>query len=715
MKVRQRSSIWCLVAAAPVATLFSPGTAALAEDPFTACDKRFASAPDDRESAFCYFDAAKQGAAWDLVIERLDALSARRPDNPWLHLYLGQALQFQGSPTAEGRFRRAVETSEERHDAEAGVRARLELIRFLNHLGRGEEAEKVLARASVIAESLNAPDLLARVRIRQASQLRYEGKDLQYAAHLLDLAERAVLADGLTSLNKELLDAKALVSYALGRYDAYLRCNELLLAIAEKEGDLTSIALARYGIAVHSITKLPSDSARREARALFESALAAAQEAGHPQLELRSRYVLGRLIGAAGGREHLETCVHRATGLGGAGKDLSNRCRQALAASLVDDDSAAAKDLIGQVLAASQHSDDLWATAYGSTERMYLRWATLTRSEAIADSLEVLDDLEALRELQSSGSGRAGLMVLLGDYYHRLAGRLLADAASREDSELAFTVMERLRARVLLEALEAAAAASPPPSAGQLVERLAAVLRSRVRLNRRLLDPALGQADRQQAIAELDAVESDEGRLRHQLADAAPAYGALQALALATLSQVEQSLSENEALLSYQFGLDADFSGRFAGGAWLLASTRGGTRVYRIPDRVAIEPALEVLSDLPDLHAATAGFVRLHGDLLEPGLADLPSGVERLVIVPDGNLHRLPFALLRPSADDEPLVARYQLSYAPSATLWRRWRDSEPLTSEAPVLVLADPALAGLSEATPDNSGLRQWAFEQDR
>ncbi len=131
----------------------------------------------------------------------------------------------------------------------------------------------------------------------------------------------------------------------------------------------------------------------------------------------------------------------------------------------------------------------------------------------------------------------------------------------------------------------------------------------------------------------------------------------------------------------------------------MLAATRQGTRVYRLPGKEELMPAVEMYLGLFDREegpeTAPAASGRLCRDLLQPALAELPPGVERLVIVADGVLHRLPFGALRCAADGEPLATRYQLSLAPSATLWRRWRTRAPRRTAAPALVMADPAWAG--------------------
>ena len=105
----------------------------------------------------------------------------------------------------------------------------------------------------------------------------------------------------------------------------------------------------------------------------------------------------------------------------------------------------------------------------------------------------------------------------------------------------------------------------------------------------------------------------------------------------------------------------------------------------------------------------------LYDDLLGSMLAELPARVKKLILVPDGILHLLPFGLLRPHPQLDPVVERHQLSVVPSATLWKRWRhDSAAVPAAA--LALADPAFlghagaAGLDESAAAQD--RQWALE---
>lgn len=172
----------------------------------------------------------------------------------------------------------------------------------------------------------------------------------------------------------------------------------------------------------------------------------------------------------------------------------------------------------------------------------------------------------------------------------------------------------------------------------------------------------------------------------------------------ASLAEVRAALAPDEALLSFQVAPWKDLSGEFGGGSWLLVTTRGRTRLHRLPDRQWVRPAVDMFTGLfaarNGAEAQTAAT--LYKELLGPALAELPPGVRRLVIVADDFVHRLPFAALRPEPESQPLTARYGITLAPSATLWLHWRETRPAQAVTPALVLADPVPLAQRKPLPD-------------
>ena len=108
---------------------------------------------------------------------------------------------------------------------------------------------------------------------------------------------------------------------------------------------------------------------------------------------------------------------------------------------------------------------------------------------------------------------------------------------------------------------------------------------------------------------------------------------------------------------------------------------------------------------------------RLAAALLDSAVALLPPAVRRLVVVPDGPLHRVPWDALR-LADGRWVAERFAVSIAPSASvvaaLWRSHaRDDasdharDAGRSSARVLAFGDPAFANEREARPDEAVYR--------
>jgi CHAT domain-containing protein len=75
-------------------------------------------------------------------------------------------------------------------------------------------------------------------------------------------------------------------------------------------------------------------------------------------------------------------------------------------------------------------------------------------------------------------------------------------------------------------------------------------------------------------------------------------------------------------------------------------------------------------------------------------VGELPPQVRQLVIVSDGELHRLPFEALRPAPEQPRLAERFEIAVVPSATLWLRLRSASVAPASDAALVFADPQLA---------------------
>ena len=158
---------------------------------------------------------------------------------------------------------------------------------------------------------------------------------------------------------------------------------------------------------------------------------------------------------------------------------------------------------------------------------------------------------------------------------------------------------------------------------------------------------------------------------------------------------------ESTALLEFIVG-DQD------GPATLFVVQRPGSQVYRLEPPKALSTQVARFAALLESGTDAGELASTLGEaLLQPALAGLGPNVTRLVIVPDGPLHRLPWDALR-LADGRHVVQHYSVSLAPSAAvvsaLWRRPREAGTPVRPMRLLAFGDPTFA-----VPARSRARSW------
>jgi len=684
-------------------------------DPFADCEARVDARPESLTSHFCFVETARATQLWDEAKRRVTAHLKSTPADPYPLFTLGFLELESGSvPKAAEHFRASAKSFAERGESKSEALAWNNVAECLTRQGLLDEAGRALQHAADAAQASGDPRSVVRVGIRQAQLLRRHGGDLEQAGRILQDLEEELAGDTTYRIWRSLLSESAAVFHRLGRYEETRLTYERWAELARSSGELHDVATAWSGMAVNAAARPPRPGARDRAIRLARGALEQANEVGNRSAALTAHQLLGKLLPGEEGRAHLEECL-RLTASAGESLDRAG-CLFSLAGSLAAKDPERARSLLDDALALALKSEEPWTAALGWAERFRVSWTTRPRGDAAADSLAVLDHIEALRRLQSSETGRAGFFTEWVKVYHSLAGYLLdaPDGPSREELETAFSVAERLRARVLLDSL-AAARVDPPPSDPTLAEGRTAVLHEIVRIQRLLQNPVLGEGERTGLLAELDVLEREMAELDGRLGVAT----ALSEVGFVGLSRVEAELAPEQALFAFLVAPDEDIYGKFAGGSWLLAVTSSGTRAYRLPGRIELEAKVGTFLGLVEGRLDTylgPGAATLYDDLLGAALAELPAQVEELILVPDGVLHLLPFDLLRPHPQLDPLAESFRLSAAPSVTLWHRWR-RDPAVAPAAALALADPLFVGASVGAHAELGTvaaedRRWALE---
>jgi len=307
---------------------------------------------------------------------------------------------------------------------------------------------------------------------------------------------------------------------------------------------------------------------------------------------------------------------------------------------------------------------------------------------------------------------RSGFRAKYSDIYRGYVDLLLA----QQHPEKAFEVLERSRARILLEMLTAAhidihkgADSSLLEQERSLRESLAAKSDRRLRL--------LGDKKNEKQVAvftqEIEELEKQyqevEGRLRAN----SPAYAALTQLQPLTASEIQQLLDADSVLLEYSLGEKRSY---------VFAVMPSSVNVYELPKQAVIESAAKRLYRLLSarntlvlgetraqrqmrLRQSQAGYaesVQRLGQMLLSPVAEQIKG-KRLLIVGDGALQYIPFAVL-PSprlntGPRKPLIAEHEIVNLPSASILSvlRREASRRKPAAKGIMVLADPVF-GLND-----------------
>jgi len=234
----------------------------------------------------------------------------------------------------------------------------------------------------------------------------------------------------------------------------------------------------------------------------------------------------------------------------------------------------------------------------------------------------------------------------------------------------AFKVLERVRGRTLLWALEDRKALQGPESPETVaLERELADLQLRLM---QTIDPNT----REKLLDQLVEYERRIGlswTTSERLADRLPVRPA-------TLRDVQRDLKTNEVFVEYVLDEPKSFC---------LAITRGGAHAYVLSGRGEIEKSVQKFRDEVGAKDSTIAVSKHLYEMLISPIPEAESAT-RLVIAPDGILNLLPFESLRDS-EGTYLITSHVFSYAPSGTtLHVLRRDDNHAEASKPLLALGD-------------------------
>ncbi len=429
--------------------LLASGARGQDADPFAGCERALAEAPAGFEPAKCFYQVARERNLWQEARRRLLRQQQIHPELPWLRFYRASLAMDLGEGEAEGLFRDAADAFAESGDAAGETYSRINRARLLEGAGRLQEALEEAGRAKSAAASGSDSGLVQEVRMLEL-RFRYLLGDERVALQRdLQALEQALREDSSYGLRRDVTNYLAATAFDLGEYREALGHYEASAARARDAGDTPTVAAVELSALHVALAQRTHDGWSSLALARAERALDAAIEAGVPYVEASARLTLGRLTEGAGGDTLLEEGLAIASRLAAA--ELERDALGYLALRRLDDPRRALA-LIDASLEAALRSDDPLGPAAAWHEQLAVRWNVSGRDAALAQAAEILDAIERLSRSETSDTGSARMFSVWAEAYYWIAGRLFTDFAETGERELleeAFSVLERMRARLL--------------------------------------------------------------------------------------------------------------------------------------------------------------------------------------------------------------------------------------------------------------------------
>lgn len=676
---------------------------------------RLARDPDDRAAALGLASLARLRYNYADARRRYAALDRDPPDRYAVHARLGLATAFDAQglqAQADSTFRRALAGARATGDSTAQAMALMNLaylVATLDGIESGmaylDSARSVLPRSELelqadlrrrhsvllAVQSDTGASAEAETCARTAASLgarRLEADCLQ--AEALDLRIRGLLDSSLlvlqraAELQRAARDESRLAETLLREADilrgnaAFGRAHEVLheaLAMAAASHNLLALASAHTGAG--SLALRVQDFATAEDE--LTQAVTLFQQQGDPAGAMLAQSFLPALHAAegniSGAAREADSIIVWYRGTGEVPNEFEMLRTRASIAMRAGDWVTARKTLARATHLVAQHS---MAEAAGSLEldrgRLALYQGALPEAERhLVRYLAGLDS--------SAHVARHEAQARLAEAYAR-QGRL--DRAERELA-LADDALDRWRATLADHDLRTLAFQAMPTedyerhaSAARVLSLLAsgghvrAAFRLAERRRARVLADQLAEADAMRRGADAPGLAR---RIHEQAGPANPD------------DVIADVLDDSTALLEYVAGMgDAP--------ATVFTVTRGGVGAHVLAPIASIENDIARFAALLESGGSTDQLSRrLGAALLDSALASLPRTVTRLMIVPDGRLHHVPFdALALPGGD--PLVSRYEVSTAPSAgvavALRRRAADDGAVPASS-LLAFGDP------------------------
>jgi CHAT domain-containing protein/tetratricopeptide (TPR) repeat protein len=666
----------CLAWASPVVAGGS-STPTRVED----CD----SVPRQRRTQLydCLVDVARRHQKVEEALRRLNAIVEWDAQDAEAYLALSKVARRAGMDEKGDYARTAARLFAEQHQTSRQNTAEFLVAGALTGNGRNDESDRLLDQ---IEQRLKRPPGTVEERDQMVELYldRYENafQRGEYARVLVLVRE----AEGFLGEQSSVY-LRARVESGLGKAMSRMQHDEDALAHFQRAMDL----MAHYGDAyyaaqfgLHLLKQAVGTRPREELERLRDDVVLLAENGQNHLVEAEARWMLLE-PGAPGYLQDVEKVIDVAKRY--SLKRLYYGAVRARAKALVAASPSAlpeAERQLDEITEAARSTHSLYEVALTAVARARVsEFAHLPWERVASDWTKAFEAIEDLRRSQPEPTASARVMGQWASAYYFVSSQW-AERGTVHDANQAFATIERLRGYALVDALlrRTGAGQAKPSGAeaeGKRIRQEIASIRSR------LMAGTLGETERTSARHELERLEAEEAALPASpvLAEARPPH----------FADVQRVLGGDQALISYQLADPRTNTATEAGGvSWAFIIWRGGAAAVALPQRSVVQGLVSSYLGSLASGAPPAAAQPLFEAILKPALAHLPSGIRRLVIVPDDALHRLPFDSLGEAPGAPLLASHLDVSLTPSVTAWLWWKSEETRRVGGPVLALANPA-----------------------
>jgi CHAT domain-containing protein len=319
---------------------------------------------------------------------------------------------------------------------------------------------------------------------------------------------------------------------------------------------------------------------------------------------------------------------------------------------------------------------------------------------ALAFFLKAVDTLERDRRALRDERSRGTFLEDRINFYYAPIQQLL----DRRRHAEAFDLLERSRSRALSDLLATRTLGLERPEERKLYAELT-LLRTSIGNAQTTLFELVSGPDAVRSAPQINSLQAQirtlEAQHEHVVARMSAQAPRLQNLLVstpATLAALQQSMREERYEMLQYLVLEHGVI------VWHIAADSVAVKNVFLPRTEVIRKVAALRQGLVDRHArfdeTTARELFLF--LVQPVVGRIRS--ERLVIVAHEDLHYVPFQVLLDPADGRYLGERFQVTYAPSASVLLRFNRSPGLAG-ARLLAVADP---GIPAAGPEVRAIAQ-------